>query len=169
MDTAIWAIISVLVGVGAPMTGWGNIYVGYFCLIIAAILALYKTKKWWIWLFARSKPQHELDRLQELIHELYNELYSIGKGKILDNQSVDIAMEEMRQWLDKSIRIISKILGQDEGKRLIDKKLAVDKKDEYHNPSVGEIKAFYNEKKIYLQYLTNLLGDIEKHPELWKS
>jgi|GEM_PF-1782138 len=65
-DTAIWTAICVLVGVGVTMTGFISVYLGYSCLGLAGILALYQTKKWWIkWLLG---PKNQQTTDTQIIH-----------------------------------------------------------------------------------------------------
>lgn len=159
-DTAIWTAICLLVGVGVTMTGLISVYVGYSCLLLATILVLYQTKKHWVWLFAyhsakQSKATNKINQLQEL----YNKLDNIGKRKILNYQSVMDEIDRLNEWKDEARRLISKLYDQNEVAIFINKIAFVEKKDEYHNPAFGYIKAFFNEKNLYLTYLKNLLGD----------
>jgi|WetSurMetagenome_2_1015567.scaffolds.fasta_scaffold185656_2 hypothetical protein len=139
------------------MTGLINIYIGYSCLLLAAILALYQTKKYWIWLLAyRNDKQPNKDNQ---LQKLYNKLDSIGKSKILDNQSVMDEKDRLNEWKDDARRLIAKLYDQNEIAIFLNKIDFVEKKDEYNNHAIGGIQAFYNEKNLYLTYLKNLLGD----------
>ncbi|MGC2434247.1 MAG: hypothetical protein WA433_10745, partial [Desulfobaccales bacterium] len=97
------------------------------------------------------------------------ELDSIAKDKWVNYnyQSIRPAIDQLPEWKDKAKKILSKVFGQEELNNFIDKIRYVDEKDEYRNPNIGMIEAFYNEKETYLKYLKDLLDSLESYPELW--
>ncbi|MGA7562740.1 MAG: hypothetical protein WBW55_06010 [Desulfobaccales bacterium] len=106
---------------------------------------------------------------KQLLQDLYDELDSIAKDKWVNYnyQSIRPAIDQLPEWKDKAKKILSKVFGQEELNNFIDKIRYVDEKDEYRNPNIGMIEAFYNEKETYLKYLKDLLDSLESYPELW--
>ncbi len=101
-------------------------------------------------------------KLKLKVIELRSELDDIVKSRRPAHiESLWLAIDELYKWHDRATRIINRLFGQDEAKKLIYIK------DAYNNRLNDDIKSFYDETKQYNEYLTCLLGDIEKHPELW--
>ena len=102
-------------------------------------------------------------KLKLKVVELISELNDIGKGKdrVSNIESLWLAIDNLYKWHDRATRIIKRLFGQDEAKKLIYIK------ESYKNRLDDDIKSFYDETKQYKEYLTILLDDIEKHPGLW--
>lgn len=132
-----------------------------------AILLLYYRAKKGIWPFSNKGIIHK--RL--IVQELYDELDNIAKNKWVNYnyQSIRPAIDQLPEWKDKAKRLLFNLLGQAELNNFLEKIKYVENRDEYRNPNIGMMEAFYNEKEIYLKYLKNLLDAIEKYPQLFKS
>jgi hypothetical protein len=149
-------------GPGTLSVVWHNL--GYAFWVGAVILFLVGVKKRQ-WPFRKKETINK----KQLLQELYNELDSIAKDKWVNYnyQSIGPAIGQLRVWKDKAKRILFKLFGQEELNNFNDKIRYVDEKNEYRNPDIGKIEAFYNEKETYLIFLKDLLDSLEKYPELW--
>ena len=152
----MWATAS------GPSVAWRIIGYAFWAGAAYLLLGLIKNRRW------PFRKKVTINKKQ-LLQELYDELDSIAKDKWVNYnyQSIRPAIDQLPEWKDKAKRILFNLFGQAELNNFIDKIRYVDEKDEYRNPNIGMIEAFYNEKETYLKYLKDLLDSLEKYPELW--
>ncbi len=133
------------------MSGLVGVYIGYSCLGLAGILSLYQIRQWWIPWFKKSTDQKSipLDTIQ-LIQELYNQLDSIDIKEDYNLASIKDAKSRINKWKDKTRTMLYKLCGQVELDNFNDKIKYIEERNEYINPKIGRIQAFYNEKELYL-------------------
>ena len=125
-------------------------------IIGAIVVFLYYRATKGIWPFNRKGIIYKSFILQELIDDLDN------IDKVVWNiHSLELAIDKLYKWYDSATLNIDRLFGQNEAKKLIYIKHC------YKNRLRDDINSFYNEKNKCREYLSNLLDNVEKHPELW--
>lgn len=116
------------------------------------------------WIPKRSKVKET----KHTIQQLYDKIIKIGERKWdIHWGNISDARSELNEWKVVAKRLIYRLFGQEELNNILEKISYIEERNEYINPSIGGIEAFYNEKQIYLKYLEDLLDSLENHPELW--
>lgn len=163
-------LIGIIIGLGAtvaamalpfaypnlPLAVWRILFWGGLAITALSVLLLIYDRG--IWPFHKKETTNK----KLLVEGLSKELESIAEVERLDNQSVKISINKLSQWKDRASRLIFELFGQNEANNFNEKRKFIEKIDEYHNPAVGGMGAFLNEKNLYLSYLTDLMNDIDK-------